>query len=473
MLSHSKPLLSGSALISAFVLAHILIFVGIVPTARSAQLGADDFLPLAQTQSAQQKQDASQIQDPAGVKLQEGMDGKPAVVAASAQDAINAASKRVPEGGGCEQIIFPSGFGWVASGVSVYTLMDNPTATLHAQRLAYQNAYLQAKKNLAQALTGLTTTGMNQLENEMRQTTTGTDNLANTSSTSTESIKELVDGMLRGYVVYSVDDTPKDKHGQVTVVIVTTPKTMGKYGRPDPTSLTAGSVRSGLEYVLSELSTGLLPPVGGKTISVPQTGELAFVGFGTAVVSPNENPAVQAKLALDAQKIAAMRARSALCGIIIGDKLMATSSLDTATQELSRQFDEMEKEDPVTKEKSKKYNKLNEQKQNFLQTQLSSEQVTSIRAGVLPPGVTTRTYFNESKTVVEAVAVFLPSITAKAGQAANAMRESQIIQPEVSTSTTQSFSNSQNTTLDTSKGIGGGTVPAKGPSGQVSKDGDL
>lgn len=45
-----------------------------------------------------------------------GTDQKPVVVAASAQDGVNAAIKRIPAYGGCEQFKFPSGFGGVASG---------------------------------------------------------------------------------------------------------------------------------------------------------------------------------------------------------------------------------------------------------------------------------------------------------------------------------------------------------------------
>ena len=212
--------------------------------------------------------------------------------------------------------------------------------------------------------------------------------------------------------------------------------------------------------VLAELSGSLLPPVGGKTINVPQTGELAFVGFGSAVIAPNQNPGVQAKLELTAQKTAQMRARSALCGIILGDEIKVLSSLDAESQSLSKEFEEAQKADPLFgKQDQAGVKKLQEQRNTFLNTELSTEQITSIRNGTLPPGVTVKTYFNENKSIAEAVAVYLPSLSSQTGQAGREMRNSRIV-PENG--------------AQGSAGSGAqGGMPAQGPSGQVSDDAEL
>ncbi len=425
---------------------------------RAAPLSATDFLPPVQAQTPEAKQAAEQIQQPEAVKQETGLDGKPVTSAATAQDAVNAAIQRIPAEGGCQQIKFPSGFGWVASGMGIYNVMPNPVSTLAAQRLAYQKAYLGAKKNLAEALYGLTTTGREQLAQEMNTVLTDTDALANIAETHTETLAENVRGLLRGYVIYNVNDQQEQTHGSVSVTIVATPKTMGKTSRVDPSSLAADSIADGLNAVLSELSSGLMPPVGGKTISVPQTGELAFVGFGSAIIMRNENPAVRAKLTLNAQKIAAMRARSALCGIILGDTVAATSSLDETTQTMNAQFEEIQQNDPTAKENDAvQMRKLQEQKANFLTKQLSKEQISSMRSGVLPPGVSVKTYINEEKTMVEAVAVYLPSVTDRATSAGQSMRQSQILQSNGTTSG------------ETSQG----SMPSRGTSGQVMNDADL
>ena len=262
-------------------LAAMLILSG---SAISAPLSADDFLPPVQAASPEEQKAATEVKNPESVKQEPAIDGKPATVAATAQDAVNAAIKHIPEAGGCEQIKFPSGFGWVSTGVSVYGVMPNKTATITAQRLAYQKAYLQAKKSLAEALYGLSTAGKEQLASEMKTIIQSNDAAANTKEELSESITESVKGLLRGYVVYNVNDKQEKDAGTVSVTIVTTPKTMGKCGRVDSSGVSTESMHDGLNHVLTELSSGLLPPVGGKAITVQKTGELAFVGFGSAVV---------------------------------------------------------------------------------------------------------------------------------------------------------------------------------------------
>lgn len=441
----------------------ILLLALVIPgTAFSAPISADDFLPPVQAASPEEQKAATEVKNPEAVKQEPAIDGKPATVAATAQDAVNAAVKHIPEAGGCEQIKFPSGFGWVSTGVSIYSVMPNKTATITAQRLAYQKAYLQAKKSLAESLFGLSTTGKEQLASEMKTIIQSDDAVANTKEELSEAITESVKGLLRGYVVYNVNDKQEKETGTVTVTIVTTPKTMGKCGRVDPSAVSTESMRDGLNHVLTELSSGLLPPVGGKAITVPKTGELAFIGFGSAVVMDNQNAAVRAKLALQAQKVATMRARSALCGIILGDDISAQSSFDESTKEVVKQYDEMEKDDPVANSKDEALvRKLEQQKISFLQNSVSKEQITSMRSGVLPPGVNVKTFYNEDKTVAIAVAIYLPSVSAGAAKSGEDMKNSVIV-PQNSGSNGGAGNADQQ-----------GSKPSRGASGQVTKDADL
>lgn len=368
--------------------------------------------------------------------MEPGIDDKSTVTAATAQDAVNAAMERIAQGGGCEQIKFPSGFGWVAIGSAVYGVVPNPVANLTAQRQAYQIAYMNAKKNLAESLHALSTKGLDELNSQIKTIISDTDTLSNMSENFRESITEQVQGLLRGYVIYNVQDEQADKHGTVTVTIVVTPKTMGQGQRIDSSASTADSVQDGLKAVLAELSSGLMPPVGGKVISVPQTGELAFIGFGSAVVPTNPNAATQAKLVLNSQKLAQMRARSALCGIILGDEIKATSSLDTATATISNQFAEVQKDDQTYGHNSAEIKKLDEQRNAFVSTQLSSDQISSMRQGNLPSGVTVKTFLNPEKTIAEAVAVYLPSVSASAKKAGQVMKTSQIPQNDAENGST-------------------------------------
>ena len=444
-----------------FILMFTLSFAS---QAYAANLSADDFLPPVQATSSAEKKAATAVQDPKAVKQEPGIDAKPAIRAASAQDAVNTAIKSIPEGGGCLQIKFPSGFGWVATGIGVYSVMPNPQATLTAQRLAYQKAYLNAKKFLAESLYGLTTAAKNTLASEMELIITGQDNAANTKEQTAESIQERINGLIRGYVLYSIDDNQNKTQGTVTVTIVTTPKTMGKIARVNNNAITADSIRDGLNYVLSEIANGLMPPVGGKVISIPKTGELAFVGFGSAIVQTNSNEAVAAKMRLNSQKIAQMRARSALCGIILGDSITATSSLDSTTKELSTQFEKINKDDPLQKYNSKKeegvVKKLEAQRMDFVNNEKFTEQITSFKSGVLPAGIVLKTTFNDDKTMAQSVAIYIPTITAEADKARQDIQNAHIVKQQ------------SNQKID-SKTTNEGTMPKKGASGQVMKNEDL
>lgn len=393
----------------------------------SAALSANDFLAPAAAPDAQTEHTAMAIQKPEAVKEEKGLGDAQAVSAATAQDAVNAAIKRIDVGGGCEQIKFPSGFGWVSTGTAVYGVTANPTANLVAQRNAYQAAFLNAKKNLASALNGLSTKARDELNHQFKTIISDSDTLTNMDDRLAENVTEQVNGLLRGYVLYSVNDQQTDSTGTVTVTIVTTPKTMGKEQKIGSANITAQSVKEGLNSVLAEISSGLLPPVGGKIINVPQTNELAFIGFGSAIIPENSNPAVQAKLVLNAEKVAQMRARSALVGCILGDNISAVSSLDSATQTLSKQFEESQKDDPLNQtQDAELIQKLNEQRNIFVNTQLTRERISSMREGNLPPGVTMKTFLNPDKTIAESVAVYMPSVSAEAGAAAKKMRNSQI-----------------------------------------------
>ena len=185
----------------------------------AAGLSVDDFIPPAQTNTDEAKQEAEKISQPEAVKEEIGVNGTPAIAAANAQDAINVAVERIAVGGGCEEIKFPSGFGFVASGVATYIVMPNPTATLSAQRLAYQIAYMNAKKSLAETLYGLSSVGREQLQEQFKTIISDTDTLSNTSQQYAESATELVKGLLRGYVVYKVNDEQTDTVGDRKSVV--------------------------------------------------------------------------------------------------------------------------------------------------------------------------------------------------------------------------------------------------------------
>ena len=397
-------------------------------SAAAVSLSADDFLAPVQAKTESERAAATEIRNPSGIKEDTGFDGKKAVSASNMQDAVIAANnKLLMDGGiGSQQIKFPSGFGWVATGSSVYTIMENKSATLMAQRLAYQKAFLMAKKSLAETLYGLSTVGKDSLNSEFDQVITSKDTLTNMNDTHTEYIDEKVNGLIRGYVVYDIQDkqVPKEKYGKVSVTIVTSPRTMMSASQINQKFLTASNLNDGLNHVLSEISLGLVSPVGGTSVYIPSTGEVALVGFGSAIIADNANPAVRAKIALTAQKLAVMRARNSLCGIIIGDEISAKSQLDASTREFSREFDNLSRNDPVSQlsDTDKLTNKFNEQKNSFVSRTFSKDEITSFRKGNVPPGVMVKSYVDESGSIAQAIAVYIPSSSRDAAKFGNKMQ---------------------------------------------------
>lgn len=380
----------------------------------AAPPSADDFLPPIQASTPEQQQQLSQIQAPVQ-QVTDQATGKTAAQGQTAQDAINFIVNK--HSAGAEMIKFGSGLGWVATGIGGYEMMENPTATRIAKRNAYVKAFLEAKKNLAESLNGLNIEGRKQVIEQMDQITDDKADLANFATTQEEKLEQAVQMLLKGFVVYTVADDVANK--TVYVSIVTTPKTRGKFNRVSSYGIETNSMRDGLNQVLLEIQNGLIPPVGGKMIQVPVTGEMAFVGFGSDVIRSSSNPALQMKMRLNATKIAQMRAKDALLGMVIGDDTKWKSRLDETTLQTIQQFETSDNAQDAS------IKRFEQTRQNFLNVQKTSEQFQSIRQGVLPPGVVTKTFTSKDNAEMYAVSVYIPSLTNQAQQAAQEMQQMQ------------------------------------------------
>jgi len=260
------------------------------------------------------------------------------------------------------------------------------------------------------------------------------------------------------------DDTA---NSTVYVTIVTTPKTRGKFARPAPNRVEAESLRDGVNQVIAEDRSGLVPPVGGRIITMRSTGETAFVGFGSSVVRTSENRVVQLRHNLDAQKIAGMRAKDALCGLIIGDKTMWEGSVTESMKDDVQEFESLVRDDPLARKDPTAVRKLDQARQTFVSRMESSDVYASARKGILPPGVNTKTWFDEDHAWSYGMSVYVPSLTNAAAGAARQMRESTILQPVDDGSDRPSSVPDRN--------MGGIKQPGKdvrkGPTGRISPDG--
>ena len=204
---------------------------------------------------------------------------------------------------------------------------------------------MQAKLQMSGLVSGLAVEGITNFDQQVTAEDTGTESTRSSTSQTAESVRTATAAVLKGYVTYSVFDD--FKNGLVYVTIVSTPKTRGSSSRVNNTTIDAENINAGLNAVLAEIQSGLVPMVGGRVVEVPATGEVAFVGFGSAVVRQEKNPALRAQFLRVAQSSAGLRAADALCGIIIGDNTRGETRLDEQTKEAMTSYENAEAQDPM------------------------------------------------------------------------------------------------------------------------------
>lgn len=409
-------------------------------------------------------------------KLLENGKKIPVVKAANTQDAINkAVENNVKFRKSVTVIQVGTGKGVVASGVANYEEYENRNASLISKRQAYVKAFMTAKKNLTEHMHGLTSDAMQGFVESLDSYDTGDqEGLANTSAVMLETNEQKIEGMIRGYVVYSVSDDPEEK--MVTIHIVSTPKTRGETLRASTGTLFATDFQSGMQQVFAELKTGVLPPVGSRVITVPsdQGNELFFISFGSAVNKINKNPTVERKLRMQAQQIARQRAAASMVALIRGEESAWKGGFTSATEEANRQFDEqIIGEDTDSAEST--IVEMDETMSTFTNRITSTDAYRFAQKGSLPPGLQPISWNSEDGDWSYAAYVYNPSLTASAEKARDAMMKNPSILE-------------RGNTINQSGGSTGGREPSvsadreeygqdrpiqKGPSGSSTSDDDL
>ena len=75
-------------------------------------------------------------------------------------------------------------------------------------------------------------------------------------------------------VVYEVQIVPDE--GAITVWMASSPKTRTALACTGERGVSFADYQAGLDHIVSTVS-GTMPPIGGSILSVPETGETAFV----------------------------------------------------------------------------------------------------------------------------------------------------------------------------------------------------
>ena len=259
--------------------------------------------------------------------------------------------------------------------------------------------------------------------------------------------------------------------------IVTTPKTLGKMARLSSSFIEVETISEGVNEVINEIKSGIVPPVGGKAIQVRSTGETAFVGFGSAVIDKGVNKAIQVKLNLNSKKMAAARAKAALCGLMIGDKVIWEGGVSSEQQDETKGFNMTD--DPINENRAGNIDKLDKVREDFYNRTKSTDAYVSAQKGNLPPGVNSKDWIDSEGAWAYSIAIYMPSATQAAADTKVDMDNAVIVQPikKKSNGTSGAGDNgaaeASGSHRMNSQVRGEGEAVEQGPTGQVSKDEDL
>lgn len=357
------------------------------------------------------------------------------VSAATAQDGANAALGEVKKelsdnpalNSGAREFNFPSGSGLLSTGVATYPITANPVFTRKAKRVAYFQAYMHAKSNLAKFGKGLLNKGDDLSAETMERFSDPDRDATNISTTAASQIEQTVQRMLRGHVVYEVSDTPKKDSGVVHVSIAVTPATCRKTNRRAAGVWESQDLAKALEDVLAEVASDVVPPLGARIIRERASGEVCCVGFGSSVVGVNADEAIQAKMEAEALRVAEMYAHDSLCGLLHGDQTCWTGGVVSKHAQNHKEFVQMADADAQSTFGDGKIDVLGKAVKEMMDLQVSKDVVESSRSGALPPGVTIKKWFDKDHNWAYAIAVYMPSMTAKVRDLGKMMDDSNLL----------------------------------------------
>jgi len=358
------------------------------------------------------------------------------VSAATAQDGANAALGEVKKelsdnpalNAGARVFEFPSGSGFLSTGVATYPITANPVFTRKAKRIAYFQAYMHAKSNLTKFVEGVLNKG-DDLSSETMETFSDPDqkDATNVGTTAATQVVQTAQRVLRGHVVYEVSDAPKKESGVVYVSIAVTPSTCGKVNRQAAGLWDSQDLAKALEEVVAEVASDVVPPLGARIIRDRKSGEVCCVGFGSSVVGVNADEAIQGKMEAEALKVAALYAGDSLCGLLHGDQTCWTGGVVNKHAQNHKEFVQIADAEARDTLGDGKIEVLGKAVKKMIDLQISKDVVESSRSGKLPPGVTIKRWFDKDHNWAYAIAVYMPSMTTKVKDLGKMMDDSNLL----------------------------------------------
>ncbi|MDO6639009.1 hypothetical protein ACFL6Z_02455 [Pseudomonadota bacterium] len=341
-----------------------------------------------------------------------------AIVADDASLAVAVAHQALIENDedGVKMIQVGSGTGILSIGSVSYTTYDNLNATLLSKRGAYNQAYLIAKKQLIENMTGVDHQCSNLVQTSMDAIDTGVDSVANTQTKMMEACKESISGSLAGFVTFDVYDDVAASN--VRVSLISTPKTRAQVRQKHGAVAVTTDPNSIFKQVVSDIKGGVLPPVGAKILTHAETGEVVVMGYGSAIIRQNKNKSVANKLRSAAKSQSQTRARSALLATMQGEKVYWEGSFDEKQMEGSSQF---QYDDPYMQD-PQQVKVLENDRETFVNQFKQSDDYSTLAKGTLPAGVSVKSFSSEDGYWQYSIAVYSPSLEATAKKANKEMQ---------------------------------------------------
>jgi hypothetical protein len=311
--------------------------------------------------------------------------------------------------------------------VATYPITANPVFTRKAKRVAYFQAYMHAKSNLTKFVEGVLNKGDDLSSETMEAFSDPEKNATNVGTAADSKIEQTVQRVIRGHVVYEVSDTPKNETGVVQVSIAVTPATCSQVNRRAVGVWDTQDVAKALEAVIAEIASDVVPPLGARIIRDPKSGEVCCVGFGSSVVGVNEDEAIQGRMEAEALKVAAMYAGDSLCGLLHGDQTCWTGGVVNKHAQNHKEFVQIAAADTQNTLGEGRIEVIGKAVKEMMDLQISKDVVESSRSGKLPPGVTIKRWFDKDHNWAYAIAVYMPSMTAKVRDLGKMMDDSNLL----------------------------------------------
>lgn len=374
-----------------WIMLSILLWTPPVPANKTA---SEEFaVPLQITAPRSSPRSSDRVR-----KIKDELTGESALQAKTAQAAITTAISQ--NATGCQMIRFGSGFGWVATGNTPYSVSDNPVALRRSRQEARFKAFTEARTRLAGCLRALTPDARRKIAESLEQNDAIRLALINLAANDAEKWEQALRILARGFVAYSVEDHAAKPSIQVN--LVTTPKTAIRLTRPAANAMETTSIQEGLRQILAEIEAGLIPPAGHRLVVVNTTGELTLVGYAINLVGVHSDPVAQDKLRVDAEKIAIAHATEALVGLATGDDTGWQNSLD----EISR--NEIQAAASGYDDSEPSVRRFMQIRELVMTTAKDDPGLQSLREGQRPPAAAIKRF--GGKDAVAVAAVYTPTI---------------------------------------------------------------